>query len=154
MVLMSTLVMLCQHMPILYGIYSKINKAWKTVSLVHRIDQGNQNDLLNIQLTYQAVSSLAIFCAVASYLWTTEVDEVCNAPYYAVGPSDLVSVHNRFRDILKIWWAFTVVDFFRALIGFTAVGTKSKFIGWIYQILFINDLLGLAAVIIVHAYRF
>jgi hypothetical protein len=141
-------------MPILYGIYSKINKAWKTVSLVHRIDQGNQNDLLNIQLTYLAVSSLAIFCAVASYLWTTEVNEVCNAPYYAVGPSDLVSVHNRFRDILKIWWTFTVVDFFRTLIGFTAVSTKSTFIGWIYQILFINDALGLAAVIIVHAYRF
>jgi len=132
----------------------RISNAWKSISLVHRLDKGNQNDLLVIQYSYSAVSSLAVFCAVAAYLWTKEVDSTCTAPYYHILPSQLVKVDVRFRDILKIWWSFCVVDFFRSLIAILAVNIKSRKLAYLYQVLIINDLLGVAAVIILHVYRF
>lgn len=132
----------------------RISNAWKSISLVHRLDKGNQNDLLVIQYSYSAVSSLAVFCAVAAYLWTKEVDNTCTAPYNHILPSQLVKVDVRFRDILKIWWSFCVVDFFRSLIAILAVNIKSRKLAYLYQVLIINDLLGVAAVIILHAYRF
>jgi hypothetical protein len=132
----------------------RISNAWKSISLVHRLDKGNQNDLLVIQYSYSAVSSLAVFCAVAAYLWTKEVDSTCTAPYYHILPSQLVKVDVRFRDILKIWWSFCVVDFFRSLIALLAVNIKSRKLAYLYQVLIINDLLGVAAVIILHVYRF
>ena len=103
---------------------------------------------------YQAISSLAVFTAVAAYLWTKEVDNTCIAPYYNTQPSDLVRVEVRFRDILKIWWTYGLVDFFRSLIGILATNLKSSRLARLYQALIFNDILGIAAVIILHAYRF
>jgi hypothetical protein len=65
-----------------------------------------------------------------------------------------VNVDVRFRDILKIWWTYCVVDFFRSLLAIIAVNINSKTLAHIYQVLFLNDFLGVAAVIILHAYRF
>jgi hypothetical protein len=65
-----------------------------------------------------------------------------------------VKVDVRFRDILKIWWTYCVVDFFRSLLAIVAVNINSKTLAHIYQVLFLNDFLGVAAVIILHAYRF
>lgn len=121
---------------------------------MHRIDKGNQRDLLFIQFTYSALSSLAVFTAVAAFLWTKEVDSTCTAPYYSTQPSDLVKVDVRFRDILKLWWSFCVVDFFRSLLAILAVNINSRRLAYLYQFLIINDLLGVATVIILHAYRF
>ena len=60
----------------------------------------------------------------------------------------------RFRDILKIWWTYCVVDFFRSLLAIVAVNINSKALAHTYQVLFLNDFLGVAAVIILHVYRF
>ena len=115
---------------------------------------GNQKDLLTYQYVFQAIASLAIFVAVASFLWRKEVNEVCKAPYFNVPPSDLVDVSRRFRDILKIWWTFALIDFIRSLIGILAVQNDSKKLANLYQLLVLNDFLGVAAVIILHIYRF
>jgi len=110
--------------------------------------------LLIYQFVYQAASSLAVFTAVAAYLWTKEVNAKCSAPYYNTQPADLVNVDLRFRDILKIWWTYALIDFFRALVGILATNMKSMCLARLYQALFFNDLLGIAAVIMVHVYRF
>jgi hypothetical protein len=65
-----------------------------------------------------------------------------------------VKVDVRFRDILKIWWTYCVVDFFRSLLAIVAVNINSKALAHTYQVLFLNDFLGVAAVIILHVYRF
>jgi Ankyrin repeats (3 copies) len=65
-----------------------------------------------------------------------------------------VKVDVRFRDILKIWWTYCVVDFFRSLLAIVAVNINSKALAHLYQFLFLNDFLGVAAVIILHVYRF
>ena len=63
-------------------------------------------------------------------------------------------MHVLFRNILKIWWSYAVVDFFRSIIALIAVGADSKCFAWVYQVLILNDLLGVAAIVIVHVYRF
>jgi hypothetical protein len=151
---LSTCIMLWAYKPFIYGICGKIANAWRSVSLLHRMGKGNQNDLLNIQFTFQALSSLAIFVSVAAYLWSKEVNNTCLAPYYYIQPSELVQVGDRFRDILKIWWTFGLVDFFRNLVALIAVSMNSRCLAWLYQVFILNDLLGVAAVIILHAYRF
>ena len=138
----------------LNGLIGKILNAWRSVSLLHRMQKGNQNDLLNYQFLFQTFQSLAIFVAVASYLWHTETNEICNAPLNNFVPSPIISVDKRFRDILKIWWTYALVDFWRSIIAIIAVNSKSRCFGWVYQILVLNDLLGFAAIIIVHVYRF
>jgi hypothetical protein len=105
-------------------------------------------------MALQALSSLSLFAAVAAFLWSKEPEETCIAPYYRVQPSELIDVSRRFRDVLKIWWAYAVTDFVRSLIGLLAINMKSWLLGWLYQLFVINDLLGVAAIIIVHAYRF
>ena len=60
----------------------------------------------------------------------------------------------RFRDILKIWWSFCVVDFFRSLLALVSISLNSRRLAYLYQFLILNDFLGVAAVIILHAYRF
>lgn len=151
---MSTCIMLYSYKPLFCGIFAKIVGAWKKVSLIHRLEQGNQKDLLNIQFIYQMLQSLAIFVAVASFLWTKEVDYTCDAPQYSVEPTGTVNVAKRFRDILKIWWAYGVTDFFRSIIALIAISVNSKKLAWIYQVLILNDFLLVAAVIILHIYRF
>jgi len=105
-------------------------------------------------MVLQCLSSLALFCAVASTLWFKEVDERCIAPYYNTQPSELVNVSKRFRDVLKIWWSYAVADFVRSIIGLLAVQLKARWLAYIYQILMINDLFGLGAILILHGYRF
>lgn len=151
---LSTFVALCRFKQVLYAVTSPFVRFWKSVSLMHRLERGNQNDLLTWQMVFQAVSSLSIFVAVASFLWTKEVNERCVAPSHSVQPSDLVDVSKRFRDILKIWWTFALTDFARSIIGLLAVQIKSKKLAAFYQFLGLNDLLGVAAVVILHVYRF
>lgn len=119
------------------------------------MEKKNQNDLLNIQFAIQAITSLSIFVAVASYLWAKEVNEVCSAPYYSVQPSNatIVRVDYRFRDVLKIWWSLAVIDFIRNLVALTAISKNSQRLVWWYQLLGLNDIFGIGAVIILHAYR-
>ena len=151
---LSTCVALCRFKSVLYAVAAPFIRFWKSVSLMHRLERGNQNDLLTWQMVFQAVSSLSIFVAVASFLWTKEVNERCIAPSYSVQPSDLVDVSKRFRDILKIWWTFALTDFARSIIGLLAVQIKSPKLAFFYQFLGLNDLLGVAAVVILHVYRF
>ena len=43
-----------------------------------------------------------------------------------------MNVDVRFRDILKIWWTYCVVDFFRSLLAIIAVNINSKTLAHIY----------------------
>jgi hypothetical protein len=63
-------------------------------------------------------------------------------------------VSKRFRDILKIWWTFCLVDFFRSLLALMSISLDSRRLAYLYQLLILNDFLGVAAVIILHTYRF
>lgn len=65
----------------------------------------------------------------------------------------MVRVDYRFRDVLKIWWSLAVIDFFRNLVALAAISKNSQRLAWWYQLLGLNDLLGIGAVIILHAYR-
>ncbi len=65
-----------------------------------------------------------------------------------------MNVAERFRDILKLWWTFCLVDFFRSLLALLSISLNSRRLAFLYQFLIINDLLGIGAVIILHAYRF
>lgn len=152
--LMSTIFALIEFKPVLNAITSRIVKAWKSVSIVSRMEQGNQKDLLSYQLMFQSVASLAILVATASTLWTKEVNDVCSAPYFSNVPSSSVDVSLRFRDVLKVWWAYAVTDFVRSVIGLIAVNIDSKGLARVYQVLAINDFFGIIAVLMVHTYRF
>lgn len=93
--------------------------------------------------------------ATAAYLWSKDQETVCYAPIngdWSDGDS-IVTVSDRFRDILKIWWTYAVADFIRSGIALIAIAAKSKCIAYLYQGLFLNDLLGIAALIMVHVYR-
>jgi hypothetical protein len=94
--------------------------------------------------------------ATAAYLWSKDVKEQCTAPYYGDWRDleSYIDVSKRFRDILKIWWTYAVVDFVRSIIALLAIVANSKAFAYIYHGLFLNDLLGVAAVVMVHVYRF
>jgi len=117
----SVCMMLYQFKSFYFRMIKKFIDAWSSVSILHRMRLNNQKDLLSIQFLFSAVSSLAIFVAVAATLWTTEVNSTCIAPYYMLPPASLVDVAKRFTDILKIWWTYALVDFFRSSIGLIAV---------------------------------
>jgi len=147
-------VMICHHKALVNAISSRISRAYNALSFVERVSRGNQNDLLNIQFLYSAASSLAIAVAVATYHWTKDVDAKCLAPEFFYGPADLVSVHNRFGTVLKMWFTYAVVDFFRSMLALVAISMKSRGLAWLYQFFIINDLYCIACVIILHVYRF
>jgi len=44
---MSTCFALFQFKPLIYAAYSKVVRAWKSVSIVSRMKLANQTDLLN-----------------------------------------------------------------------------------------------------------
>ncbi len=150
----SMCITICHHKVIVEAIGNKIKNAYKNLSFVERLARGNQNDLLKIQFFYSAASSLAVTVAVASYLWTKDVDNKCQAPEFFNGPASLVNVDKRFRAVLKMWFTFGVVDFFRSMLALVAIGKGSKILAWIYQICIINDFYCIACVIVLHDFRF
>jgi len=150
----SMCVMICHHKSIVSAIGSKISRAYKSIAFVERLERGNQDDLLNVQFLYSAASSLAILVAVATYLWSKDVEATCLAPEFVTGPAGLVSVHNRFNTVLKMWFTFAVVDFFRSLLALFAISLRSKPLAWLYQVFIVNDLYCIACVIILHVFRF
>ena len=79
---------------------------------------------------------------------------MCTASYFLNVPSNTVDVSLRFRDVLKVWWAYALTDFVRSVIGLIAVNINSKGLARVYQILVINDFFGIIAVLMVHTYRF
>jgi hypothetical protein len=103
---------------------------------------------------YSAASSLAVAVAVATYLWSKDVDETCIAPEFLNGPINIINVHDRFRTVLKMWFTFAVVDFFRSMLALVAISMNSKWLGYLYQFFIINDFYCIACVIILHQYRF
>lgn len=105
----------------------------------------------------QLASSIAVTVATAFYLWGTETETKCQAPFDAGdwGRADeYINVAKRFRDILKIWFAFGITDVFRCLLVLGYLQWRIRPFAWLYHILILNDLLLVAAVIILHTYRF
>jgi hypothetical protein len=135
------------------GIITNILHFFQLFNLVRRVRRNKENDLILIQYTVRLASSVSIAIATAVYLWGYEQDVYCAAPS-SQGASDLVDVSKQFRDILKIWWTFAIVDVARCLIVFLAIGHQQLWLANVYYILSFNDLLGAAAIIILHDYRF
>jgi len=50
--ILSLCVMVCHHKPLVFAITSRVSSAWKSISLVHRLEKGNQKDLLVMQFIY------------------------------------------------------------------------------------------------------
>lgn len=130
--LLSTCVALCQFKPILYSILAWVTGKWRAISIVHRMEKGNQTDLLSIQFVFQTLQALALFVATAAFLWNKETDNLCLGLDFSVTPSNPINVSKRFRDILKIWWTYALVDFFRSLIALLAVNINSKKLAYLY----------------------
>ena len=70
----------------------------------------------------QIASSIAVTVATAVYLWGFETETMCEAPFNGDtdwGKTDeYVDVSKRFRDILKIWFAYGIVDVVRCVLVF------------------------------------
>eukprot|EP00347_Sterkiella_histriomuscorum_P000822 403374382 len=136
----------------------KAQAAMNLLSLPHRVQSGLQNDLIFYQFAVQFASSVAVTVATAVYLWGYETESKCEAPFN--GDTDwgrgdeYVDVAKRFRDILKIWFAFGITDVFRCMLVFGYLQFKIRPLAWLYHILIINDILLVAAVLILHVYRF
>ena len=138
------------------GIIRNIFNYMQLFNLVRRVNRNKENDLILFQYIIRFASSAAITIATAVYLWSYENDTVCRA---ARTPSswtteELVDVSRQFRDILKIWWTFALIDTARCLLVFSALGHKQIWFTYVYYALSFNDLLGVAAIIILHDYRF
>lgn len=127
------------------------------LSLPHRVATGVQNDIIFYQFAIQLASSVAVTVATAVYLWSKETETKCQAPFDAGdwGRTDeYIDVAKRFRDILKIWFAFGITDVFRCLLVLGYLQWRIRPFAWLYHILILNDLFLVAAVIILHTYRF
>ena len=93
--------------------------------LVRRVKRNKENDLLIFQYSIRFVSSAAITIATAVYLWGYEKDTICRAPKTPSSwttSEELVDVSKQFRDILKIWWTFALVDTARCMLVFASIG--------------------------------
>ena len=76
----SVVLCFCEFKPLANHLCRRIGDAWRSVSLLHRIEKKNQKDLLYIQFAFQTLQSLSIFIAVASFLWYIEPNNTCSAP--------------------------------------------------------------------------
>jgi hypothetical protein len=92
-------------------------------------------------------------------LWHFETNDTnsCSAPNSSGdlnNPSNYINVQDRFDIILKIYFAYFITEVVRSIIMLIAACAKSKALACIYTVLAPNDCLGLAALIILHVYRF
>ena len=60
----------------------------------------------------------------------------------------------RYSDVLKIFFACSMVDVFRAIVMIAATLRKSGALATLYQALIINDVLGFGAIFVLHVFRF
>lgn len=105
----------------------------------------------------QLASSVAITVATAVYLWSKETEDHCEAPLYEDewgNTGDYIDVSVRFRDILKIWFAYGIIDIFRCAFVFAYLNYKFSPLAYLYHGFALNDLLYVGALLILHAYRF
>jgi hypothetical protein len=66
----------------------------------------------------------------------------------------VIDVQGRFNQILKIYFAYFVTEVVRSFFMLLAIILRSRGLAMIYQFACMNDCLGLAALIILHVYRF
>jgi hypothetical protein len=111
-----------------------------------------------MQYAVRLASSASITIATACYLWSYETENTCHAPAsqkeWGMKDHEHTDVALQFRQILKIWWTFALIDAIRCALALGAVVWKSQVLSYFYYLLHINNLLGLAALIILHVYRF
>ena len=117
-----------------------------------RVEKG-QKDLITYQFIVQFASSIALTVATGVYLWGYETETECTAPSSTDADATTVDVSLRFRNILKIWFAYAVTDMVRCLCVFGFLLYKSGIYAWLYHGLVYNDLVGLVAIMLVHIYR-
>ncbi|CDW73991.1 UNKNOWN [Stylonychia lemnae] len=127
------------------------------ISLPHRLANNVQKDLVFKQFFIQLLSSIAVTVATATYLWGYETENKCEAPFDGADwnrRSEYIDVAKRFRDILKIWFVFGLIDCLRCGLVFAYILYDKAIYAIGYHVLTLNDILGLAAVLILHVYRF
>jgi hypothetical protein len=69
-------------------------------------------------------------------------------------PNLYVDVTVRYRNILKIFWSLAIIDWGRCTIMIVAIVTQNTMLANLYQGLFLNDLLGIGALVVLHIFRF
>ena len=122
-----------------------------------RVQKADEKLQLTIQFFIWMAGSIAVTISCGVLLWKREVETECLAPNY---DSDVrvfenyVDVSRRFRDVLKIFFSVAITDVFRCVFMIIAVIRKSESFATLYQALLVNDFLGVAAVFVLHAYRF
>lgn len=131
-------------------------QKFKSMSPAERVASGGSIVFLVVQYTLYLCASIALTVATGVYLWDKEVDNECMAPndWDDANRDNYIDVSERFRIVLKIFFAYFITEFARALLMLVAALAKSKALANIYQILSLNDCLGLAILIILHVYRF
>ena len=106
-----------------------------------------------VKYVIHLLASIALAVASAVYLWKIEANTQCMAPT-SEGSSDLENVTAKFDQILKIYFAWAVIDVFRSILGIVAYARDKTSMVYSYAGLCMNDLFGISALIVLHVYRF
>lgn len=133
---------------------------YASMSPAKRIETGKALAVMGIQYGLYLAASIALTIATGYYLWEKETDNECRAynqkdQFQAMmDGEEVIKVHERFDIILKIYFAVFVTEVVRSVIMLMAVVLKSTKLAQLYQLGCLNDCLALAALVILHVYRF
>ncbi|CDW88557.1 UNKNOWN [Stylonychia lemnae] len=134
----------------------KSNKA-SAFTAGGRLESGKYKSILILQLILYSCAFVALTVATGVYLWDKEVDNKCahcNSDGCNIFRDDVINVHDRFSDILKIYFAVFIANSVRCILVLLAVLTNNKKLVMLDGICCFNDCLAFAALIIIHVYRF
>lgn len=101
--------------------------------------------------------SLGLAIPTGIFLFGIEEDNLCYAPIHASDfwvPFRWVNVSRRFFVALTIFFVFWMIEMVRALMVLLSTITKIHVISLVHTVLCLNELLGLAAMIVLSMYRF
>ena len=132
-------------------------ETFHTLYAKTRVEAGDERCKLTIQFIAWMCSSIAITIATGVYLWNKDQDTHCTAPNFMDlrdDPTKWTDVRQRFHDVLEIFFALAITDWGRCVIMVFAIWFKSPALANLYSGLFINDVLAVGGVIVLHVFRF
>ena len=131
-------------------------QKFKSMTPAQRIQAGGSIVFILVQYTLYLCSAIALTIATGYYLWKEETENQCKAPNDKDDrdQNNWIDVSARYNIILKIYFAYFITECVRCVIILIAACLKSQPLAAVYQFLSPNDCLGLAALIILHIYRF
>ena len=144
-------------------------QRFKSMSPADRLKQGQNVTAMGIQYLLYLVAYTVLTVTTGFYLWQIEVPKKIsgydtndcvsinsNKGVITISDSkdDYIHVNDRYQIILKIYFAYFITEQVRSFIMVIALLAKSPRLAQIYTFGCLNDCLGLAALIILHVYRF